>query len=104
MAYINVFVSKDAKIYVKNNQLCIESNSGTTDFPLEDLNSVMIENLNTTISTYTLNKFAESGIICFICNQNHLLSGVILPFCNHYQMLLQYNSQINLPKPIQKQL
>ena len=42
MAYINVFVSKDAKIYVKNNQLCIESNSGTTDFPLEDLNSVMI--------------------------------------------------------------
>ena len=104
MAFINVFVSKEAKIYVKNNQLCLENGGNKTDFPLEDVNSVMIENLNTVISTYTLSAFAENGILCFICNQNHLPNGVVLPFFNHYQTLLQYNSQKELPKPLQKQL
>ena len=64
----------------------------------------MIENLNTVISTYTLSSLAEKGIVCFICNQNHLPSGVILPFCNHYQTLSQYNNQVSLSKPLQKQL
>ena len=104
MAYINVFVSKNAKIYVKNNQLCLENGGDTADFPLEDVNCVMIENLNTTISTYTLSAFAERGILCFICNQNHIPNGILLPFCEHYQTLTQYNNQINLPKPLQKQL
>ena len=104
MAYINVFVSKNAKIYVKNNQLCLENGGDTADFPLEDVNCVMIENLNTTISTYTLSAFAERGILCFICSQHHIPNGILLPFCEHYQTLTQYNNQINLPKPLQKQL
>ena len=104
MAYINVFVSKNAKIYIKNNQLCLENGENKAAFPIEDVNSVMIENLNTLISTYTLSTFAENGILCFICNQNHLPNGVVLPFCEHYQTLSQYNYQKNVSKPLQKQL
>ena len=104
MAYINVFVSKDAKIYVKNNQLCLESEENKVDFPLEDVNSVMIENLNTVITTYTLSALAERGIVCFVCGQNHLPNGVFLPAYSHYQTLLQYNNQVNLSKPLQKQI
>ncbi len=104
MGYINVFVSSDAKIHVKNNQLIIKNSEKSTDFPLEDVNSVMIENLTTSISTYTLSCFSQRGILCFICDQNHLPSGVILPFCAHYQTLLQYENQTKLPKPLQKQL
>ena len=104
MAYINVFVSKNAKIFVKNNQLVLENEEKKIDFPLEDVNSVMIENLNVYVSAYTLSAFAEQGIICFICNQNHLPTGVILPFCTHYQTLLHYKNQIDLSKPLQKQL
>lgn len=104
MAYINVFVSKDAKIYVKNNQVCLENEENKVDFPLEDVNSIMIENLNTVITTYTLSAFAERGILCFICDQTHTPNGVFLPFCTHYQTLSQYNNQINLSKPLQKQL
>ena len=104
MAYINVFVSKDAKIYVKNNQLYLENQENKVDFPLEDVNCVMIESLNTVVTTYTLSAFAERGILCFVCGQNHLPNGIFLPFCTHYQTLTQYNSQINLAKPLQKQL
>ncbi len=104
MGYINVFVSKSAHIYVKNNQLFLENEENKVDYPLEDVNSVMIENLSTTISTYTLSNLSQNGIICFICNQNHLPSGVVLPFCEHYQTLSMFENQIKLGKPLQKQL
>lgn len=104
MAYINIFVSKDAKICVKNNQLCLEKDENKVDFPLEDVNSVMIEGLNAVVTTYTLSALAERGILCFICNQNHLPNGIVLPFCGHYQTLTQYNNQVNLSKPLKKRL
>ena len=104
MGYINVYVSKDARIFVKNNQLFLENKEQKVDYPLEDVNCVLIENLNTTISTYTLSMFASFGILCFICNQNHLPSGVVLPFCEHYQTLSVFQNQISASKPLQKQL
>ena len=84
MGYINIFVSSDASIFVKNNQLTLKNAVQSVDYPLEDVNSIMIENLQTNISTYTLSKFSENGILAFICGQNHLPCGVILPFFNHY--------------------
>lgn len=104
MSYINVFVSNKAKIFIKNNQLFLENDDNKVDYPLEDINAIMIENLNTTISTYSLSKFSEYGILTFICDQSHIPSGVVLPFCGHYQTLIQYESQINITKPLQKQL
>ena len=47
MGFYNIYVSKDAHIYVKNKQLFLESKEKQSDFPLEDINSVMIENLKT---------------------------------------------------------
>jgi CRISPR-associated protein Cas1 len=84
------------KIYTKNNQLILKNGEDKIDFPLEDVNSVMIENLQTVVSSFTLSVFAKKGILCFICDQNHLPCGVILPFCEHYQTLTQYNNQITL--------
>lgn len=104
MGYINIYVSNDAKMYVKNSQLFLENSETKVDYPLEDVNSVMIENLNTLISTYTLSKLAENGILTFICNQNHLPNGIVLPYMEHYQTLQQFELQLNLAKPVQKQL
>ena len=104
MGYINIYVSKSAYMYVKNEQLFLENSENKVDYPLEDINSIMVENLNTTISTYTLSKLSQNGILCFICNQNHLPAGVVLPFCEHYQTLSMFENQINLSKPLQKQL
>ena len=104
MGYINIYVSSDAKIYVKNSQLFLENSESKVDYPLEDINSVMIENLNTIISTYTLSKLAENGILTFVCNQNHLPNGIVLPYMEHYQTLQQFDLQLNLTRPVQKQL
>ena len=62
MGYINIYVSNDAYLYVKNSQLFLNNKENKSDYPLEDINSIMIENLNTTISTYTLRKFEHNNI------------------------------------------
>lgn len=104
MAFINIFVTKNAYLSVKNNQLFLESNGLKVDYPLEDINSIMIENLETTISTYTLSQFAQKGILTFICDKEHTPCGIVLPYCQHYQTLNQYNLQVNASRPLIKQI
>lgn len=104
MSFINIFVTKNAYINIKNNQLYLENNGRIADFPLEDVNAIMIENLSTTITTYSLSKFAEYGILVYICNQTHLPCGIVLPYMEHYQTKSQYDLQINISKPLKKQL
>ena len=104
MGYINVFVSNEAHISVKNNQLTLTNAENKIDYPLEDLNSILIENHKTTLSAYTLSMLAEYGILTFICNKSHIPSGILLPYCEHYQTLTCYEKQINISKPLQKNL
>lgn len=104
MGYLNIYVSKDAHLSIKNQQLILKSEEKSATFPLEDVNSILIENLNTSITTYALSQMADMGIICFVCDQNHLPNGVVLPFCGHYQTLTMFNYQMKLSKPLQKQL
>ena len=104
MAYINVYVSTGANIFIKNKQLYLQNKQLEQTYPLEDVNSVIIENLQTTITTYTLSQFAKYKILCFVCDSSHLPTGVVLPFCNQYQTLTNYNYQTEIAKPLCKQL
>ena len=104
MGYINVFVTKDVTVSIKNNQLTLVSGEQKVDYPLEDMNSLMIENQHSVISTYALSKLAEFGIVTFICDSSHLPCGAVLPFCQHYQTLSVYERQRDLSKPLQKNL
>lgn len=104
MGYINIFINSQAKININNNQLTLVAADKSIDYPLEDVNSVMIDNPKTTISFVTLSKLAEYGILTYVCDDKHLPNGVLLPFYNHYQTLTIYHYQIDIPKPLQKNL
>ncbi len=53
MGFINIFIGADSCIKVKNGQLTVRENRET--FPIEDINCVMIDNLQTYVTTYALN-------------------------------------------------
>ncbi len=103
MAFINLIVTKDAKVSVCKNQLKLVSEN-ETDFPLEDINSIMFESLYCNISTYTLNKFAEFGITTFFCDEKHLPNAILIPFNSHFKQSEVFEMQLSLPKPLQKRL
>lgn len=104
MGYINIFVNSEAKINIKNNQLTLISDKKSIDYPLEDINSIMVDNPKTIVSFVTLSQLANYGILTYFCDEKHLPNGVLLPFYNHYQTLTVYNLQINIAKPLQKNM
>lgn len=105
MAYKNVFVSNRAKLSSKYNQLVIETEEiGKFNLPLEDIESVMVENTQSVISTYLFQQFAEHKIAIFFCDNKHIPCSTVLPFVSHSRHLKMLKSQIEMSVPFKKQL
>lgn len=104
MGYINIFVSSEANLSIKANQLVLKNSTDEIDYPIEDVNSIMVENQYSNLSTFTLSKIAQHGILLYVCDSSHLPCGVMLPFCQHYQTLSCFNFQNDCSKPLKKQL
>lgn len=97
-------MTKDSYIKVKNRQLVLTTAEGDGVFPVEDINSVMIENLQTNISTSTLSQLAEKNVAVFICNDKHLPTSILMPYCDNFNQLLVSQKQIEMTKPLKNQL
>lgn len=104
MAFRNIFIQKDLKINIKNEQLIIDDKIQKVTVPLEDINSICIESLQTNVTTYTLAKFIEHDIILYICNEKHLPTGVLLGINNYSRQLRNLKRQLEMPKPVIKRI
>ena len=78
MGVRNVKIESNVKLYIENQQLVIGSGTDIK-IPLEDINSILIENQFVTVSAYMLQKFAELGIALYVCDEKHLPNAVLLP-------------------------
>lgn len=103
MAFINIFISKPAKLSIKSSQLEVGSEV-TRTFPLEDINCIVIDSLQVNITAYTLSELIENKVAIIICNQQHLPNGIMVPCNSHSRQLKILKHQLNLPLPIKKQL
>lgn len=103
MGFRNIKIDSNAKLHIKNQQLIIE-NGNEISIPLEDINCILIENQTVTLSTYFLQKVADSGIVLYVCDEKHLPNAVVLPMVKHsrHYKILKY--QISVNKPLQKRL
>lgn len=106
MGFINIVVASDADITIKNKQLLLKNiHTGEfIDYPIEDINSVLIESLRTMVSTKVLSTLAENNIITYFCDESHLPSAYLLNYNGYYKNLSVYNMQVFCPKPLQKRL
>ena len=68
MGFVNVFVASDAHIYVENKQLVL-CGAKEMRFPIEDVNSIMLENRNTVLSVSALTEVATAGGVTFLCDE-----------------------------------
>lgn len=103
MAFINVFVGNSAKISTNKNQLEIVGEIKET-FPIEDINSLMIESRQCVITSHTLNELAKNNVAVFVCNEFHMPAGIFLPFNQHYNNFKLFNIQNEAPRPLIKNL
>lgn len=100
MAYKNVYIGTERRIRVTQNQLFIDEAS----IPLEDINSVMIENRQCSVSTYALSEFSKYGIATYVCDEKHLPAGVLVPINRHSRYLEHISLQLDASKPLLKRI
>lgn len=73
-------VTKSVKLSIKNKQLSFCTLEETLSFPLEDINTIIIENNIGSISFQLISKLIQGNINLIICDQKHLPIGQILSF------------------------
>lgn len=104
MAFRNVYLENDVYLKIKNEQLVIQKTKEEMTIPLEDINSICIESLQTVITTYTLKKLIEHDVIVYVCDEKHLPTGVLIG-TNHYsRQLKNIKMQIEMSKPLMKRI
>lgn len=103
MAYRNLMIESPANMKLCQKQLIIFTDKEHS-IPLEDINSILIENRQATITMATLSSLAENNVTVFICNEKHLPCAVMIPFAQHSRTSLMLKYQEKLSQPLRKQL
>ena len=101
--YRQVIVESGARIFLRKNRLCIETEE-LHRLPLEDLAALVLDSRETEVTAYALERLAANGTVVIFCNEKHMPSGVLLPYGSHSRRLKTVRKQISQSKPRQKQL
>lgn len=104
MGYINVMVGTNCQIKVKNRQLLLQNENQAIAHALEDVNSVLIESLQTTITTYAINELSKHNVILYFCDEKHMPSTYMLNYNGFFRNLNIYKLQTEASKPTQKNI
>ncbi|HOE11646.1 MAG TPA: type II CRISPR-associated endonuclease Cas1 [bacterium] len=100
--------SKPTHLRVRNGQLQIEQREDesktTASVPCEDIGILVVDQVQTTYTHSALTTLAESGAIVLVCGQDHLPVGMLLPLAEHTEVVWRIAEQIDISKPLQKQL
>ena len=104
MAFRNIYIENEVHLKIKNEQLILTKNENEYSFPLEDINSICIENQRTVITTYALSKFIKHDIVVYVCDEKHLPTGILLGANNYSRQLKNIKLQVTIAKPLNKRI
>lgn len=105
MGFLNLNICKAKYINVKNNQLCFSLENGENrGYLISDINLLLIDNLQTSISLSTLNELSKNKIAVLLCDEKHLPQTILTPFNSYFQMQKIFKWQTNISMPLKKQL
>lgn len=104
MSWKTIIVRESSYLFLKNNRLCFKQSEEQGEFPLKDINCIIIEKTNTQLSMPLLNALVKANIYVIFCNEKHDPSGVILAFSNYYQPLTVLHQQLEMGKNLKKQI
>lgn len=103
MAWRVIAIENPAKLSLKDNKLVI--NQGTeVALPLEDIDTLVIDNCEVVLTANILSAFAEFGLNVLVCDANHLPSTAILPHGRASRGSKNARCQLAMGEALRKQL
>ncbi len=103
MAWRIISIENPARLSVKNNQLLI-SQEEDVSIPIEDIDSLIIDNYGTNLTTNLLSELSSQAVNVVICNQKHLPTTTVLPYSQHSRQAKVSRQQIDMKIPLKKQI
>lgn len=91
-----VYIANPCSLNFKNNSLLVKNEQGETLVPLNDISTILIDNLQTNISSFLLSKLSENKIVLIVVDEKHFPCGVLLPFNGKVRMMEAYKYQMSL--------
>jgi len=97
-----------AHLTVRNEQLLLlakdDERTLRASIPCEDIGVLLVEHTGTTYSHAALERLLHHGAAVVICGRDHLPAGVLLPVAEHTEVVPRIHLQMNVSKPVRKQL
>lgn len=103
MAWRIISIENPARLSVKNNQLLI-SQEEDVSIPIEDIDSLIIDNYGTNLTTNLLNDLSSRAVNIVICDQKHLPVTTVLPYSQYSRQTKVSRQQIEMKIPLKKQI
>lgn len=89
---------------IKHNSLVVKNENDVKEIPLEDINCIVFDNLETSITTYTLSKLAEHNIVLLTCDEKHMPCYYSVSYNLNYHLYKVFKMQNSLTKQFKDQL
>lgn len=96
-------ISRPAKLRREHFSLAIEQEE-TAYVPFEDIAVIMLNHREISLTHPVLSACGEYGISLFATGDTHHPSGVFLPFLTHSRATRWLRFQLDLPRPLAKQM
>lgn len=97
MSFRVVLIENEVKLSLKLKNLVVNKDGQDIWIPLDDISIIVVDNLNTNITTRMLSILSEENISLVICDKNHLPSGCFVAYENHSRAskMIQYQIDFN---------
>ena len=103
MVWRSVMISRPAKLRREHYSLAIEQEK-TAFVPFEDIAVIVLNHREITLTHPVLSACGEYGISLFATGETHHPSGVFLPFLSHSRATRWLRLQLDIPRPLAKQV
>ncbi len=104
MGWRSVVIANPAELTVHDRALSVTQGGNTARVMLEDINVLVLEHGQISITSSLLSACAEAGVAVLTVNASHLPNGALLPYLPHSRGLKVMTAQLALPQPDRKRL
>lgn len=102
-----IYCETPSYITIKNKQLTIKFKDlkiSSTTIPVEDIDMLLIDNNQITITSSVLKSLQDNKVALIICDDKHMPSGLMLPINGNSLQQERFNLQINMKQSYKNKL
>lgn len=102
MGWRTIVVNEHSKLSYQNHHLVFTSRNVEERFHISEIDTLILETTNISITTMLLSKLVEGKVLLIFCDEKRLPVGKISPFYGRHDSSLQLSRQVEWNLETQK--